>query len=124
VLLQRKVPRRDVAGIADGIGRAPRGINDGAGIVFVSHTGEVYPSGFLPEPCGDARDGGLTRIYREHPLFVSLRDPDGFSGKCGACEFRKVCGGSRARARAMTGDALASDPACAYIPRVLREDVA
>jgi AdoMet-dependent heme synthase len=116
VLLQRKVPRKDITGIADGIGRAPRGINDGCGIAFVSHIGEVYPSGFLPISCGDARHGGLTRIYREHPTFVALRDPDHYAGKCGECEFRKVCGGSRARAMAMTGDMLGSDPACAYVP--------
>jgi radical SAM protein len=121
VLLERKVPRHDIVGMADGIGRAPRGVNDGSGLVFVSHTGRVYPSGFLPVDCGDVRDAGLARIYREHPLMVALRDPDGFGGKCGACEFRKVCGGSRARAHAMTGDALGSDPACAYVPRAWAE---
>jgi MoaA/NifB/PqqE/SkfB family radical SAM enzyme len=55
-------------------------------------------------------------MYRDSDLFQSLRDPDGFRGKCGACEFRHVCGGSRSRAYAHTGDPLASDPLCPYVP--------
>jgi radical SAM protein with 4Fe4S-binding SPASM domain len=116
VLLQQKVRRRDVVGIADGIGRAPRGVNDGQGIVFVSHRGEVFPSGFLPFPCGSVRTESLAAIYRRHPVFLELRDPDRLGGKCGVCEFRRVCGGSRARAYAMTGDLFAEEPACAYEP--------
>ncbi len=118
VLLQRKVARRQIRGLADGIGRAPRSVNEGQGVCFVSHTGEVYPSGFLPLSCGNVREpGGLTRIYREHPLMQRLRDPDALGGKCGQCEFRRVCGGSRARAFAVYGEALAEEPACAYEPR-------
>lgn len=120
VLLAAKTHRSDIVGIADGIGRAPRGVNDGQGIAFVSHLGEVYPSGFLPLRCGNVRDEGLAATYRDHPLFRALRDPDGLAGKCGHCEFRKVCGGSRARAFAATGDALAEDPACPYQPRMER----
>lgn len=116
VLLQQKVQRSEIVGLSDGIGRAPRGINDGQGVAFVSHVGEICPSGFLPIVCGNVRDAGLTRTYREHPLFQSLRDPDKLSGKCGECEFKRVCGGSRARAYAVHGDPLASDPACAYQP--------
>ena len=116
VLLQRKTPRHDVVGLGDGIGRAPRGVNDGQGIVFVSHRGEVFPSGFLPVACGSVRDEGLAAIYRRHPVFTALRDTDALGGKCGDCEFRRVCGGSRARAYAMTGDLLAEEPACAYQP--------
>ncbi|GAB4113334.1 MAG: TIGR04053 family radical SAM/SPASM domain-containing protein [Sandaracinaceae bacterium] len=116
VLLQHKVERREIVGIRDGIGRATRGVNDGAGIVFVSHEGDVFPSGFLPIRRGNVREGGLARIYREDPLFVALRDGDRLGGKCGRCEFRFVCGGSRARAYATTGDALAEDPGCAYQP--------
>lgn len=114
VLLQGKVKRGAIVGISDGIGRAPRGVNDGQGIAFISHRGEVFPSGFLPIPCGTFED--FARIYREHPIFVSLRDPDRLEGKCGRCEFRKVCGGSRARAHALTGNPLAEDPACAHQP--------
>ena len=99
----------------DVIGRA-RGVNDGNGFVFVSHRGVIYPSGFLPEPCGNVRRESLRQVYREHPTFVALRDPDGYRGKCGMCEFRHVCGGTRSRAFAMTGDWLESDPLCAYEP--------
>jgi radical SAM protein len=116
VLLQHQVKRREIVGIDDGIGRAPRGVNDGQGIVFVSHRGEVYPSGFLPMACGSVRSEGLTAVYRHHPTFRALRDPDALGGKCGLCEFRRVCGGSRARAYAMTGDLFAEEPACAYQP--------
>ncbi len=118
VLLQHKVRRQEIVGIRDGIGRAPRGVNDGSGIAFVSHEGEVFPSGFLPIRCGNVRDEGLTAIYRDHPLFRSLRDADQLGGKCGRCEFRFVCGGSRARAFAVEGDALAADPGCVYEPGV------
>lgn len=92
------------------------GIGDGKGFLFVSHAGDVYPSGFLPVPAGNVRREPLSRIYRDSPLFRSLRDPNGFRGKCGVCEYRRLCGGSRARAFAVTGDALASDPLCAYVP--------
>jgi radical SAM protein len=116
VLLQHQIKRREIVGIDDGIGRAPRGVNDGQGIMFVSHRGDVYPSGFLPVPCGSWRSDGLAAIYRDHPTFRALRDADLLGGKCGACEFRRICGGSRARAHATTGDLLAADPACAYEP--------
>ena len=121
VLLQKKHKRSDVRGIADGIGRAARGVNDGQGVLFVSHQGEVFPSGFLPVSCGNVREDSLAEIYREHPTFRALRDPDALGGKCGVCEFRRVCGGSRARAYATTGDLLAEEPACAYEPKPLRE---
>jgi radical SAM protein len=120
VLLQRKTPRSDVVGLTDGIGRAPRGVNDGQGIVFVSHRGEVFPSGFLPVACGSVREAGLAAIYRAHPVFLQLRDPEALGGKCGVCEFRRVCGGSRARAYAMAGDFLAAEPACVYEPQPWR----
>lgn len=119
VLLQRKVARGSIVGL-DGIGRAARGVNDGQGTVFVSHVGDVYPSGFLPIACGNVREASLAAIYREHSLFRALRRPDELGGKCGECEFRKVCGGSRARAFAVTGDPLAEDPSCAYVPRSTR----
>lgn len=118
VLLQRKVKREHITGIADGIGRAPRGVNDGQGIAFISHRGEVSPSGFLPIVCG--RFERFTEIYRSHPLFVELRSADKLEGKCGTCEFRKICGGSRARAFALSHDVLAHDPACAYVPKCER----
>lgn len=92
------------------------GIHDGNGIVFVSHLGEVYPSGFLPISAGNVRATNLEQIYRNSPLFKALRDPEQLTGKCGDCAYRIACGGSRARAYAFTGDPLASDPLCIYQP--------
>jgi radical SAM protein len=97
-------------------GRAPVPINDGQGFVFISHTGDICPSGFLPLPAGNTRSVSLTATYRNHPLFRSLRDAEQLKGKCGICEFRAICGGSRARAYAVTGDPLAADPSCSYMP--------
>ncbi|ELZ04799.1 Radical SAM domain protein [Natrialba chahannaoensis JCM 10990] len=92
------------------------GIVAGDGFAFVSHTGEVYPSGFLPRSAGSVRDRALTELYRDSELFTSLRDRDQLSGKCGACPYRAVCGGSRSRAYAHSGDPLTSDPLCPYVP--------
>jgi radical SAM protein len=110
-----------LTGSIDGLGRAPKGVNDGNGFVFISHIGDVYPSGLLPVKAGNIREQSLAEIYRESPIFKSLRNPDLFKGKCGVCEFRHVCGGSRSRAYAMTGDYLESEPFCIYIPKALRE---
>ena len=93
------------------------GINDGKGFVFVSHTGEIYPSGFLPLSAGNVRRDSLTEIYTHSPLFRTLRDTDNLRGKCGECEFRNLCGGSRSRSYALTGDFLAEDPRCVYQPK-------
>jgi AdoMet-dependent heme synthase len=96
----------------------PKGvpINDGKGFVFISHTGEVCPSGFLPLVSGNVRREELIDVYRNAPVFKQLRDPDQLKGKCGRCEFRSLCGGSRARAYAVTGDYLAQEPLCIYQP--------
>jgi len=99
----------------DRIGRRT-GITAGDGFAFVSHTGDVYPSGFLPRAAGNVRDESIVDIYRSSSLFERLRNPDALGGKCGACEYRHACGGSRSRAFAYTGDPLASDPLCAYVP--------
>jgi len=104
------------------IGLAPKGVNSGNGFVFISHTGEVNPSGFLPINTGNVRNTPIKKIYREHPVFKTLRDYDQLQGKCGACEFRAICGGSRSRAFAMTGDMMSSDPKCSYIPMKYRLD--
>ena len=102
---------------ADAIGRAPRGLNDGKGFVFISHTGEVFPSGFLPLSGGNIRLQELAVIYRDSPLFKGLRDTSRLEGKCGACEFKEVCGGSRARAYSLTGNPNAEEPCCVYVPK-------
>lgn len=92
------------------------GVSDGRGFVFVSHIGEVYPSGFLPLSAGNVRRHSLVDLYRNSALFQSLRDPARRHGKCGCCEYTKICGGSRARAYATSGDYLAEDPRCVYQP--------
>ncbi|HEY1759146.1 MAG TPA: TIGR04053 family radical SAM/SPASM domain-containing protein [Bryobacteraceae bacterium] len=95
------------------------GIRDGNGIVFVSHTGDICPAGFLPLPAGNIRTDRLVDVYRDSPLFQSLHDPAQFDGSCGVCEFHTLCGGSRARAFAATGNPLASDPLCTHGPKAL-----
>ena len=92
-----------------------KGTRDGRGIVFVSATGDVYPAGFLPIVLGNVRDDAIVDIYRDHPLLRRIRAAE-FGGKCGRCDYRELCGGSRSRAFAASGDALAEDPACAYEP--------
>lgn len=89
---------------------------DGNGFMFVAHNGDIYPSGFLPMALGNIRCNPLIQVYRDDPLFQALRNPAAFHGKCGYCEFNTVCAGSRARAYAVTGDPLESDPFCPYIP--------
>ncbi len=101
----------------DGIGRAQPGINDGKGLIFISHLGEVFPSGFLPLSGGNIRQRSLADIYRNSPVFRSLRDSKNLEGKCGACEYKEICGGSRARSYAMTGNAFAEEPCCLYEPK-------
>lgn len=92
-------------------------INEAKGFVFVSHTGEVQPSGFLPVSAGNVRRESLTSIYRDSALFRALRNSENLKGKCKVCEFREICGGSRARAYAINHDVLASDPSCIYAPK-------
>jgi AdoMet-dependent heme synthase len=139
VVVQREVSRRRAGAVGstvserptggpgftlgDGVERA-RGVNDGDGFVFVAHDGEIYPSGFLPVSAGNVRTADLVAVYRTSPLFVALRDRDRLRGKCGVCEYRAICGGSRARAYATTGDWLESDPYCAHEPSRWRRMVA
>jgi radical SAM protein len=104
------------ARISGRIHRAPLGVTDGKGVMFVSHIGEIYPAGFLPIPCGRFPQDSVVEVYQRHPLFLALRNPDGFKGKCGVCEYRYLCGGSRARAYAVTGDPLESEPDCLFRP--------
>ena len=96
--------------------RARWSVNDGNGFVFIDHLGNICPSGFLPAPRGNVRAVDLADVYRRDPLFRRLRDPDALAGKCGRCQFRAICGGSRSRAFAATGAVMASDPLCVYEP--------
>jgi radical SAM protein len=102
--------------VRDGI-RRMMGVTDGRGMLFISHVGEVYPSGFLPLVAGNIKETTLSKIYNESKIFRELKNPDMLKGKCGMCEFRRICGGSRARAYAMNGDYLAEEPRCIYQPR-------
>jgi AdoMet-dependent heme synthase len=95
---------------------AARGVNDGKGIMFVSHTGIVHPSGFLPITCGLFPLQNVVDVYQKSPIFRALRDSSRLEGKCGQCEFRNVCGGSRARSYAVSGNLFAEEPDCAYLP--------
>lgn len=119
VLIQEQIGKG--LGFSDDESRAPTAVNDGNGLVFISHTGEIFPSGFLPLSAGNIRKESLVSIYQNSPLFRSLRDYSQLKGKCGVCEFRNLCGGSRARAHALSQDYLESDPSCAYIPSRLKK---
>lgn len=110
----------DHASMIDGLKRAPKGVNDGNGFIFISHVGDVLPSGLLPIKVGNVREKPLKEIYRESPVLKELRNPDLYKGKCGVCEYRFVCGGSRSRTYAVTGDYLESEPYCVYTPMALR----
>jgi AdoMet-dependent heme synthase len=103
---------------AKGVAWRTAGVSDGKGFVFVSHTGEIFPSGFLPVTGGNVLDDSLTDVYRNSDLFKTLRDTSQRGGKCGLCEYQKICGGSRSRAFALTGDYLAEDPRCVYQPHL------
>lgn len=112
-----RVVREHAAG--QRVPRPPIDVNAGRGFVFVDHLGAVHPSGFLPLPAGSVRDRSLVDIYRASPLLRSLRRPAHFHGRCAACEFRTICGGSRSRAYATTGDPLGDDPSCAWQPATI-----
>jgi radical SAM protein len=113
--LEELVPEVDFDAPAR-IRRAPLDINAGRGFVFISHLGTVYPSGFLPHAGGSVRLQPLPEIYRTASVFTALRDPERLEGRCGRCEFRFVCGGSRSRAFGATGNLLAEEPWCTYEP--------
>jgi radical SAM protein len=104
-----------VSGISRVRHRAPLGVTDGRGIMFVSNNGKIYPAGFLPYECGEFPRDSVVDIYQNHPIFNKLQNPDNYKGNCGQCEYRYVCGGSRARAFAITGDPLESEPDCNYV---------
>jgi len=108
--------RPDLQPPRETIRRTPMHINAADGFVFVSLFGEVFPSGYLPMSGGNVRKTPLKEIYQNSPLFQSLRTKEDLKGRCGLCEYNQVCGGSRSRAFAVTGDVLAEEPYCAYVP--------
>ena len=100
-----------------GLDAVTRGCLGGTSFCFVSNTGDVQPCGFLDLHCGNVKETPFARIWNESEVFLSLRDFNQLKGKCGKCEYRKVCGGCRARAYEATGDYLAEEPLCLYQPR-------
>jgi AdoMet-dependent heme synthase len=96
--------------------RTPMHVNAGDGFIFISLLGDVFPSGYLPVKAGNILDTSLMDIYQNNQLFQSLRNRDHLKGRCGSCEYNKICGGSRSRAYAVSGDLLGEEPYCAYIP--------
>ncbi len=102
---------------ADGLHRPTKGVNDGNGFLFISHIGEIQPSGFLPVTAGMVRENDVVDVYRNTPIFKDLRDPSKLKGVCGTCQYNDVCGGQRGRAYGITGDYLESDPACVLVSR-------
>lgn len=115
--LKRSVPNHN-GPAPEEVGRYWHGppTNDGKGILFISHFGGIYPSGFLPLITGNVRVDDVVAVYRHSSVFTTLRDSSLLKGKCGACPFNRVCGGCRARAYAITGDLMAADPTCSYQP--------
>jgi radical SAM protein len=110
------IPLRESRSLPEGSGRVTDGVNDGNGVLFVSHTGDVWPGGFLPLSAGNVRETSLIRLYQDHPIFRALRDPERLKGRCGICPYRELCGGSRARAYALRRDYLAEDSLCFFDP--------
>jgi radical SAM protein with 4Fe4S-binding SPASM domain len=100
-----------------GMNTLSRGCLAGIGFCFISHIGEVQGCGYFDKVAGNVREQTFPEVWRDSPLFNELRDFDGLKGKCGACEYKKVCGGCRARAYEATGDYMAEEPYCAYVPR-------
>jgi radical SAM protein with 4Fe4S-binding SPASM domain len=113
------IQRRGMTGGASKTDYVPLGVNDGKGVMFISHTGEIYPSGLLPLLSGKFPRDHVVAVYQESPSFRGLRDANRLEGQCKVCEFRNVCGGSRARAFAVTGNAFDEEPDCSYIPEAI-----
>ncbi len=100
---------------ADGLNRPTKGVNDGNGFLFISHIGEIQPSGFLPLTAGNVLSDDIVETYRTSRLFTDLRDYSRLKGVCGTCQYKDVCGGQRGRAYGLTGDYMESDPACVLV---------
>lgn len=99
------------------------GVRDGNGVIFISRDGTIYPSGFLEVPLANIKKDNLKQVYTGHPVLNELRKPQDYHGKCGVCSYHSVCGGSRARAFAVSGDYLGQDPVCYFDERTLKEAV-
>jgi len=93
-----------------------RGCLAGLGVIFVGHQGDVFPCGYLPVNCGNILKESLSQIWQNNKDLARMRDDSGLEGECGVCSYKQVCGGCRARAYAATGNYMAQEPFCAYIP--------
>ncbi len=113
---QEKLKGRSVTPQSHGLDAMTKGCMGGTGFAFVSNTGKVQICGFLEEECGDIKKDRFSNIWKTSKVFLEMRDLNGYKGKCGICEYRRVCGGCRARAYAVTGDYLAPEPYCTYEP--------
>ena len=117
ILRQRaKAEGKSVTFETHGLDAVSRGCLGGTGFCFISHRGIVQPCGFLHLNCGDLKRSSFSQVWKTSEVFLSLRNYDKLKGKCGACEFKRVCGGCRARAYEATGDYLAEEPLCSYTP--------
>jgi radical SAM protein with 4Fe4S-binding SPASM domain len=94
----------------------PKGCLAGLGVLFVGHQGDVFPCGYLPVKCGNVLEQRLADIWRDSEDLARMRDANRLEGKCGLCGYKWVCGGCRARAYAATGNYMAEEPLCAYVP--------
>jgi radical SAM protein with 4Fe4S-binding SPASM domain len=101
--------------------RSHGGLNNGKGIMFINSAGLIYPSRYLPLVCGMFPISHLVDVYQNSPIFRALRDSDRLEGKCSLCEYRHLCGGSRARAYAVKQNLFAQEPDCSYIPFGMQE---
>lgn len=98
-----------------------KGCLAGQAVCFVSHTGEVFPCGYLPVTSGNVKEIPFPKIWSDSGIFAKIRDDGQLEGKCGLCEYKKVCMGCRARAYAQTGDFMAEEPECGYVPVRVRK---
>jgi heme b synthase len=117
ILRQRaKAEGKTVTFSTHGLDAVTRGCLGGTGFCFISHRGIVQPCGFLDLNCGDVLQSSFSDIWYGSEIFQTLRNFDLLKGKCGKCEYKKVCGGCRARAFEATGDFMAQEPLCMYQP--------
>lgn len=100
----------------EGLDATTRGCLGGISFCFISHLGRVQPCGYLELNCGNVRENSFQEIWNTSKIFQTLRNVNGYHGKCGRCEYRKVCGGCRARAYELTGDYMGEEPYCIYEP--------
>ncbi len=113
---QSKKEGKKLASRESGLDAMTRGCLGGTSFCFISHVGQVQPCGYLELDCGNVRKKSFQEIWAQSEIFQRLRNTDGYQGKCGRCEFRKVCGGCRARAYEVSGDYMAEEPYCIYEP--------